>query len=89
MLFDMKSKSGTCCRFCGKNSLGNISESMPGPVSVILTTISSLFGTAAAVTVPSLNQMEAYLCVGCKELLVREVIERVIAKNVPFEMLNN
>ena len=32
---------------------------------------------------------EAYLCVGCKELLVREVIERVIAKNVPFEMLNN
>jgi hypothetical protein len=32
---------------------------------------------------------EAYLCVGCKELLVRELIERVIAKNVPFEMLNN
>ncbi len=32
---------------------------------------------------------EAYLCVGCKELLVREVIERVIANNVPFEMLNN
>ena len=32
---------------------------------------------------------EAYLCVGHKELLVREVIERVIAKNVPFEMLNN
>jgi hypothetical protein len=29
------------------NSLGNISESMPGPVSVILTTISSLFGTAS------------------------------------------
>jgi hypothetical protein len=32
---------------------------------------------------------EAYLCVGCKELLVREVIERVIANNVPFEMPNN
>ena len=32
---------------------------------------------------------EAYLCVGCKELLVREVIERVIAKNIPFEMHNN
>ncbi|MGA9149040.1 MAG: hypothetical protein WBZ36_00575 [Candidatus Nitrosopolaris sp.] len=32
---------------------------------------------------------EAYLCVGCKELLVREVIERVIAKDLPFEMLNN
>ena len=32
---------------------------------------------------------EAYLCVDCKELLVRELIERVIAKNVPFEMLNN
>jgi hypothetical protein len=32
---------------------------------------------------------EAFLCVGCKELLVREVIERVIAKNVPFEMPNN
>jgi hypothetical protein len=31
----------------------------------------------------------AYLCVGCKELLVRELIERVIAKNVPFEMQNN
>ena len=32
---------------------------------------------------------EAYLCIECKELLVREVIERVIAKNIPFEMLNN
>ena len=32
---------------------------------------------------------EAYLCVGCKELLVREVIERVIANNAPFEMPNN
>ncbi len=32
---------------------------------------------------------EAYLCVGHKELLVRELIERVIAKNVPFEMPNN
>lgn len=32
---------------------------------------------------------EAYLCVGCKELIVRELIERVTAKNVPFEMLNN
>jgi hypothetical protein len=32
---------------------------------------------------------EAYLCVECKELLVREVIERVMAKNIPFEMLNN
>jgi hypothetical protein len=31
----------------------------------------------------------AYLCVGYKELLVRELIERVIAKSVPFEMLNN
>ena len=32
---------------------------------------------------------EAYLCVGCKELLVREVIERVIAKDLPFEIPNN
>jgi hypothetical protein len=32
---------------------------------------------------------EAYLCVAHKELLVREVIERIIAKTVPFEMLNN
>ena len=32
---------------------------------------------------------DAFLCVGCKEVLVREVIERVIAKNVPFEMPNN
>ena len=32
---------------------------------------------------------EAYLCIDCKELLVRELIERVIAKNVPFEMHNN
>ena len=32
---------------------------------------------------------ESYLCVGCKELLVREVIELVIAKNIPFEKLNN
>jgi hypothetical protein len=32
---------------------------------------------------------EAYLCFDCKELLVRELIERVIAKSVPFEMLNN
>ena len=32
---------------------------------------------------------EAYLCVDCKELLVRELIERVIAQNVPFEMPNN
>jgi hypothetical protein len=32
---------------------------------------------------------EVYLCVDCKELLVRELIERVIAQNVPFEMQNN
>ena len=32
---------------------------------------------------------KAYLCVVHKEILVREVIERVIATNVPFEMLNN
>lgn len=31
---------------------------------------------------------ETFLCVGCM-LLLREVIERVIAKDVPFEMLNN
>jgi len=31
---------------------------------------------------------EAYLCRSHKELLVREVIETVIAKNVPFEMNN-
>jgi len=31
----------------------------------------------------------AYLCVGCKELIVPELIESVIAKNVPFEMPNN
>jgi hypothetical protein len=31
------------------NSLGNISESMPGPVSFILATISLLFGTTVAV----------------------------------------
>jgi hypothetical protein len=32
---------------------------------------------------------EAYLCVECKELLVRELIERVIAKNSPIEMQDN
>jgi hypothetical protein len=32
---------------------------------------------------------EAHLCRTHKELLVREVIETVIAKNVPFEMVNN
>ena len=32
---------------------------------------------------------EAYLCVAHKELLVRELIERVIAKNVSFDMVNN
>ena len=32
---------------------------------------------------------EAYLCRAHKELLVHEVIETVIAKNVAFEMLNN
>ena len=32
---------------------------------------------------------EAYLCVAHKELLVREAVETVIAKNVAFEMLNN
>ncbi|MGA9153484.1 MAG: hypothetical protein WBZ36_23140 [Candidatus Nitrosopolaris sp.] len=31
------------------DSLGNISESMPGPVSVILTTISLVFGTLLAI----------------------------------------
>ena len=31
---------------------------------------------------------EAYLCRAHKELLVREVIQTVIAKNVPFEMNN-
>ena len=44
----------------------------------------------ALVLIPNdLTFKEAYLCVAHKELLVREVIERVIAKNVPFEMLNN
>ncbi|MFZ0514279.1 MAG: hypothetical protein WAM14_21930 [Candidatus Nitrosopolaris sp.] len=32
---------------------------------------------------------EAYFCVECKELLVLELIERVIAKNIPLDMLNN
>jgi hypothetical protein len=32
---------------------------------------------------------EAFLCVGCKELLVRKLIERIIANNAPFEMPNN
>jgi hypothetical protein len=32
---------------------------------------------------------EAYFCIECKELLVRELIERVIAKNIPLDMLNN
>jgi len=52
MLFDMKRPSPVpAVDFVANfvNSLGNISESMPGPVSVILTTISLLFGTAAAV----------------------------------------
>ena len=35
------------------NSLGNISEYIPEPVSFILTTISLLFGTTVAVIVPS------------------------------------
>jgi hypothetical protein len=35
------------------NSLGNISESMPEPVSFILTTFSLLFGITAAVIGPS------------------------------------
>jgi hypothetical protein len=32
---------------------------------------------------------EGYLCVACKELIVSELIERVIAKKLPFKMLNN
>jgi hypothetical protein len=37
----------------------------------------------------SLTFKEAYFCIECKELLVRELIERVIAKNIPLDMLNN
>ncbi len=63
MLFDMKRPSPVpvvdlVANFV--NSLGNISESMPGPVSVIVTTISLLFGTVAAVTVPSFVNLISY-----------------------------
>ncbi|MGC2668597.1 MAG: hypothetical protein FIO02_10355 [Nitrosopumilales archaeon] len=37
----------------------------------------------------SLTFKEAYFCIECKELLVRELIERVLAKNIPLDMLNN
>ena len=43
------------------NSLGNISESMPEPVSFMLTTISLLFGTTAVVMVPSFVNLIALL----------------------------
>ena len=62
MLFDMKRPSPVpVADFVANfvNSLGNISESMPGPVSVIVTTISLLVCTAAAVTVPSYDIMRA------------------------------
>ena len=50
MLFDMKRPSPVpVVDFVANfvNSLGNISESMPMPVSLILTTISVLFGTGS------------------------------------------
>ena len=58
MLFDMKRPSPVpVLDFVANfvNSLGNISESMPGPVSLILTTISLLIRTEATltITVPS------------------------------------
>jgi hypothetical protein len=58
MLFDMKRPSPVpVIDFAANfvNSLCNISESMPAPVSDIFTTISLLFGTTAAIilTVPS------------------------------------
>jgi hypothetical protein len=37
----------------------------------------------------TLTFKEAYFCIECKELLVRELIERVLAKNIPLDMLNN
>ena len=43
------------------NSLGNISESMPRPVSLILTRTSMLFVTAATLTVPSFVNLMALL----------------------------
>jgi hypothetical protein len=64
MLFDMKRPSPVpLLDFVANfvNSLGNISESMPGPVSVILTTISLVFGTAVILTVPSSVNLIALL----------------------------
>ena len=64
MLFDMKRPSPVPAVDFVANfvkSLGNISESMPGPVSVILTTISLMFGTAVILTVPSSVNLIALL----------------------------
>jgi hypothetical protein len=64
MLFDMNRPSPVpVLDFVANfvNSLGNISESMPGPVSVILTTISLVFGTGVILTVPSSVNLIALL----------------------------
>ena len=64
MLFDMKRPSPVpVLDFVANfvNSLGNISEFMPGPVSVMLTTISLVFGTAVILTVPSSVNLIALL----------------------------
>jgi hypothetical protein len=64
MLFDIKRPSPVpVVDFVANfvNSLGNISESMPVPVSVMLTITSSIFDTAAAVTVPSFVNLTALL----------------------------
>ena len=66
MLFDMKRPSPVLVvDFVANfvNSLGNISESMPAPVSLMLTLISLVIVTAATLTltVPSLVNLIALL----------------------------
>ncbi len=62
MLFDMKSPVPVVDFVANfVNSLGNISESMPWPVSVILTTISLVLGTTVILTVPSSVNLIALL----------------------------
>ena len=66
MLFDMKRPSPVpVVDFVANfvNSLGNTSESMPMPVSLILTTSSLLFGATATLTltVPSFVNLIALL----------------------------
>ena len=64
MFFDMKRPShvpvvDVVVNFV--NSLGNTSESIPRPVSIIFTTISLVFDTVDAVTVPLVVNLMALL----------------------------